>query len=328
MSLRVPTFSILCAAYQAEDTIGRAVRSVLAQTVADWEMIVCDDGSTDGTGQVALQAAAGDGRVCVIRQDNAGPGAARNTAAAEARGEYCCILDSDDEILPYYLATMAQLIETAPDRDIYSCNARVVDPGGAESLWDGSGAGARSRESSLALSALLERNRIFVMATVRAGTFAGAGGFDESSAVEDYDLWLRILASGGTHAYTPETLGVYHRRADATSASAADQWHATSRLLERYARDGSLSHRERDIAAHSARRYEAMAGLARIDPEAKAHATRAESYAMLAAYEGLPKRAAGAALITLSPRLFARVVGNRRQTALQSRYGNGSGADL
>ena len=326
MSLRVPTFSILCAAYQAEDTIGRAVRSVLAQTISDWELIVCDDGSIDGTGQTALQAAHGDSRVAVIRQDNAGPGAARNTAAAEARGEYYCILDSDDEMLPDYLASMESLIEKCPDRDIYSCNARVIDPGGTESIWDSSEAGQGA--SSLTLSHLLERNRIFVMATLRAETFAKVDGFDESSAVEDYDLWLKILAAGGTQAYTPDVLGVYHRRADATSASAADQWHATSRLLLHYARDESLSAHERDTAARSARHYEAMAKIAQIDPEAKAHTSRTESYAMLAAYEGLSKRAAGAALITLSPRLFARVVATRRKEALESRYGNRSGAGL
>jgi hypothetical protein len=71
-----------------------------------------------------------------------------------------------------------------------------------------------------------------------------------------------------------------------------------------------------------------MARIAQIDPEAQTHASRAESYAMLAAYDGLPKRVAGAALATLSPRLFARVVGSRRKAAIESRYGNGSGAGL
>ncbi len=325
MSLRVPTFSVLCAAYQAEDTVGRAVRSVLAQTCGDWEMIVCDDGSSDDTGQATLQAAAGDTRVSVIRQQNAGPGSARNLAAGRARGEFLCILDSDDEMDPGYLDVISGLIESHPGADIYSCNARVLDSGGAEGVWD---VEISAQEAfSLSLPEMLQRNRIFVMATVRAETFHRMGGFDTSSLVEDYDLWLRILAAGGRHVGTGRTLGIYHRHAGATSASAAKQWRATAGLLARYAEDASLDERARDIARDSAHRYEAMARLEELDVDAVAGLGRRNVYPVLTAYDSFGKRLLGATLITLSPRLFVEVVTGRRRKTLKNRYGNDAGGE-
>jgi len=326
-----PTFSVICAAFQAEDTMARAVASVLAQTRGDWELIVCNDGSVDHTARAALAAADGDPRVTVFSQSNAGPAAARNAAAARARGPFLVVLDADDEMLPGYMRSMAALIELAPDRDIYSCNALVRDPDGSESTWLPRGSTPAPVE--LTLDDMVRRNRIFVMAAVRSSAFERAGGFDPDSAVEDYDLWLRILASGGRHAYTPKVLSVYHRRADAASAYASRQWDATAELLERYARDPALSPHTRTGAERGAKRYRGMAVLSRLaeEPAAASDAssaplTRRQAYAALAGYEGIVKRAAGAVLVTASPRLFARVAGRRRASSLKRRYGDGGGA--
>ena len=78
-----PRFSVVMPAYQAEQTIGAAVSSVLQQTHSDWELVVVDDGSTDATGAIA---AAHPGPVRVVRQENAGVAPARNRGIAEARG--------------------------------------------------------------------------------------------------------------------------------------------------------------------------------------------------------------------------------------------------
>jgi len=318
-----PTFSIICAAFQAKETVGRAVASVLAQTRADWELVVCDDGSSDATAATARQAAGDDARVTVFSQANAGPGAARNAAAARARGEFLVVLDADDEMRPHYLDSMALLASKMPGCDIYSCNALVRDSDGTESTW--LPADTAPVPIQLTLADMLSRNRIFVMATVRTAAFERAGGFDASSAVEDYDLWLRILASGGCHAYTPAVQCVYHRRRDAASAAAARQWEATADLLARYAQDPALSPRERSRAEGGVRRYRGMATLARLAEDGAPDLDRSGAFAALAGYRSLSKRAAGALLAALSPRLFARVVGGRRRRALERRYGDDRG---
>jgi glycosyltransferase involved in cell wall biosynthesis len=92
-------------------TIMRAVDSVLAQTYRDWELIVVDDGSTDGTAE-ALRGI--DPRVRVLVQPNRGAAAARNTGIAACRGRYITFLDSDDEWLPHFLALTCGFLDRHP----------------------------------------------------------------------------------------------------------------------------------------------------------------------------------------------------------------------
>ena len=90
----MPLVSIILPTYNRADTIRRAIRSVEAQTYTNWELIVIDDGSTDGT---ADQVAGLDARVRIIRQGNQGTAGARNAGLKASRGEYLAFLDSDDE---------------------------------------------------------------------------------------------------------------------------------------------------------------------------------------------------------------------------------------
>jgi glycosyltransferase involved in cell wall biosynthesis len=91
--MRLPLISVLIGAYNAERYLGEAIESVFAQTYSDIELIVVDDGSTDATAEVA--AGYGD-RLTLVRQSNAGNGAARNRALEEASGEFFAFLDADD----------------------------------------------------------------------------------------------------------------------------------------------------------------------------------------------------------------------------------------
>jgi glycosyltransferase involved in cell wall biosynthesis len=107
-----PAISILVPAYDVAPFIGTAVDSVLAQGLADWEMVVVDDGSRDGTGDVA--AARRDPRIRVIRQENAGVSAARSRAMAEARGEAVLFLDADDWLAPDALQRLYAALDAEP----------------------------------------------------------------------------------------------------------------------------------------------------------------------------------------------------------------------
>lgn len=105
--------SVIIPVYQGERLILGAVRSALAQTHTDLEVLVVDDGSTDST--LRVLAAIDDPRLRILRQPNAGTAAARNRALERARGRYIAFLDSDDRWFPDKLATEIRALESAPD---------------------------------------------------------------------------------------------------------------------------------------------------------------------------------------------------------------------
>lgn len=91
-----PRYSIVMAMFNAEKTLAKAIASVRAQTLSDWELVVVDDGSTDGSLDVLLGYAQDDKRIKPFHQQNSGPGAARSLALKNCIGEYVAFLDSDD----------------------------------------------------------------------------------------------------------------------------------------------------------------------------------------------------------------------------------------
>src|SRR5260370_952192 len=101
--------SIVIPLYNKAAYIKRALDSVRAQTFADYEVIVVDDGSTDGGGD--LVTGYGDPRVRLIRQNNAGPGPARNRGIEDAAGPYLTFLDADDEWMPTFLEKSLGLLD-------------------------------------------------------------------------------------------------------------------------------------------------------------------------------------------------------------------------
>src|SRR5271157_5460413 len=106
--------SVVIPLYNKAGYITRTLQSVAGQTFEDFETIIVDDGSTDGSGDLAAEFQ--DGRFRVVRQANAGPGAARNRGIEEARGELIALLDADDVWMPEYLASsLAMFDESGPE---------------------------------------------------------------------------------------------------------------------------------------------------------------------------------------------------------------------
>lgn len=112
----MPLFSIILPTYNRADTLGRALDSIRAQREQDWELVLVDDGSTDGT-QALLQRY-DDPRLRVLRQENRGVSHARNAGLAAARGQLISFLDSDDEWPPHHLALMAAFFAAHPDEHL------------------------------------------------------------------------------------------------------------------------------------------------------------------------------------------------------------------
>ncbi len=128
MSDGKPQFSVIIPLYNKELEVEATLRSVLAQTLQPLEVVVVDDGSTDGSAAVVERIASP--LIRLIRQSNAGECAARNRAMSEARGEWFALLDADDCWKPEFLEEVAAMIARWPDCGIYSTAFDIVSPTG------------------------------------------------------------------------------------------------------------------------------------------------------------------------------------------------------
>jgi len=189
-----PFFSVVIPSYNRCEMLACALDSVWRQTFLDYEVIVVDDGSTDGT---AAYLATLGARVKTIRQQNRGPAAARNAGAKIACGEYLAFLDSDDELLPSALASYAFAIEeTARPSLLSGCLAEFRD-GDARLSDEGASFVSRRFETYFAAAA----EGIYVGTchlAVRRELLVTSGGFDEAIRVaEDHDFVLRLGSAPG-----------------------------------------------------------------------------------------------------------------------------------
>jgi glycosyltransferase involved in cell wall biosynthesis len=205
-----PSVTVVIPAFNRVETIRAAVESVLWQSHADFELLVVDDGSSDGT----MSALAGmtDPRLRLLANPrNMGPSAARNTGIRAARGDWVAFQDSDDEWLPDKLAKqMARIAQAGPGCVAAYCGMLIdtpkdgsLGPGGVRYYPDAS---LGEREGNL-LEPLLRRSLISTQTLIaRRDALLEIGGFDESlPALEDWDCVLQ-LARVGTFAFVDEPL--------------------------------------------------------------------------------------------------------------------------
>ncbi len=211
----VAEISVIIPCYNHGRYLGEALDSVLAQTYADWETIVVDDGSTDTTAAVAAGYA--DDRIRYVYQENQGLSAARNTGIEQARGSYLAFLDADDRWEPAFLQTCHSALDTAPElvgvivRNYFFIQEeqRLPVPGGevvpAGALHD----------------RLLEGGFFPVHAVlVRRAVVPDRGAFDTGlTSLEDWDLWLRVTAHGAMQCL-PAVLAGYRVNPGSMSTNA------------------------------------------------------------------------------------------------------------
>jgi len=198
-----PLVSVLMPVYNVEAFLGEALESVLAQTYSRFELVVVDDGSTDGSWAIAAAAAARDTRVRLLRNEhNRGIVATRNRAFAEAdkASRYFAIMDSDDISLPERLAHQVAFLEAHPDHALVGGANLIIDEHGTE-------VGRRMYPCSHeAITAVITRYNPISQPTVmiRRSALSAVGTYDPRyPRCEDYDLWLR-LASHFKVANLPE----------------------------------------------------------------------------------------------------------------------------
>lgn len=129
---KYPTFSFIVPVYNISKYIRKCVSSILYQDYSDYEIILVDDGSTDGSGNICDQLATSDVRIKVIHQRNSGLSEARNTGIKNAIGCYILFVDGDDYIKKNSLIHIVQMLKKYPDTDVMFLEAIKIFPNGQE----------------------------------------------------------------------------------------------------------------------------------------------------------------------------------------------------
>jgi glycosyltransferase involved in cell wall biosynthesis len=210
----VVQISVVIPTYNRARWVCCAVESALRQTAGPVEVIVVDDGSTDGTGGVLGERFGG--RIRYVRQENAGVSAARNTGIRAARGEWVAFLDSDDEWEAEKLAVQGAEIEKHPEIVAHATNSVEIGPGGEEiNFFESKGRGELGREVGVIerpLRYAIECSFVTPAYLVRREVAIRAGLFDESmSAYEDLDFFCRVALHGAWGVSNRALVRVYHR---------------------------------------------------------------------------------------------------------------------
>ena len=190
-----PFVSVLMPVRNARATVAAAIQSVLAQTAADWELVIVDDGSTDGTSEILERFAREDARIVLIRQKAAGITEALQDGCAACRGDFIARMDADDVMDARRLELQRRFLMEHEDCGLVSCQVRF---GGTEAGYAAHVEWVNSLRTAEAMSV-----RRFVEAPVahpsvmfRRRLIAMHGGYRSGDFPEDYELWLRWLEAG------------------------------------------------------------------------------------------------------------------------------------
>jgi glycosyltransferase involved in cell wall biosynthesis len=201
-----PLVSVVIAAYNTEAYVGETLESVLAQDWRPFEVIVVDDGSTDGTAGIVQSFDS----VRYVRQENAGPGAARNTAVAAAAGDFIAVTDSDDLMAPGRLTLQVRYLIDHPEVDAVLGRQEWLNP-----------------PSWLAPDAVygdLAGVPVGGSAMFRRAALVAVGGYDPTfRSGEDTDLLIRMRERGHSYLVLPEV--VLYRRFRETSLTGGQAFH-------------------------------------------------------------------------------------------------------
>jgi len=131
-SIYTPAISVIMAVYNTQRYLTEAIQSILSQSFTDFELVIVDDGSTDGSPEILKNLAQQDSRIKLITQFNAGIGAATQRGITESQGEYIAIMDSDDISLPDRLKLQKQFLDQHSDIDAVGSQWRMLHADGRD----------------------------------------------------------------------------------------------------------------------------------------------------------------------------------------------------
>jgi glycosyltransferase involved in cell wall biosynthesis len=206
-----PAVTVVMPAYDAAEFIGESTESVLAQTFSDWELVVVDDGSTDGTSGVV--AAYDDPRIRLLTIEHSGlPAVARNCGLAASESRYVAFLDADDLWRPEKLTRQVAVLDSRPELGLVHTGFEQLRDDGLEPYLPPAGSTAGGPQfERLAVGNYIANSSVLV----RRELLDRYGFFDEDPRLrgtEDFELWLR-LSPRTTFGYVAEPLLVYRLHA-------------------------------------------------------------------------------------------------------------------
>ena len=240
-----PTISVVIPLYNKQREVAAAVRSALAQSYPPAEIVVVDDGSTDGGAEIVRGIRSP--LVKLVRQSNAGVCAARNRGIAESTGAYVALLDADDEWESGFLAAIAAMIREFPGCGLYCTGFSIVSHDGvfpAETPSERGVVGNFFRDSAHRYIAIPSAS------CIPRRVFDDVGGFPEGMKIaEDLYMWIKI-ARRYKVCFSPERLVRYSRVASNRSASVYTPEQTRCSFEELY--DPSAPEEEREFVARAA----------------------------------------------------------------------------
>lgn len=218
-----PLVSIVTAVHDSRDYLERAVESVLGQSLPDWELILVDDASTDGSAKMVEEFADRDQRIVAAHMpENAGAAATRNRGIELARGRFIAFLDSDDSWLPHKLESQVALAEETGAELVYGAyyiqregrdRARLIRP-----------------RTTVDYRGLLNSTLIATSAALYDSRRLGKVYMPEIRKRQDLGLWLRILRRIALARGVDEPVATIHKRPGSLSGNKLSAMYYTWRL--------------------------------------------------------------------------------------------------
>jgi glycosyltransferase involved in cell wall biosynthesis len=198
------SISVVMTVFNGQRFLADAIRSVLAQTMRNFELIVVDDGSTDASPAILRRFASRDPRIRILRQENGGVPRAANAGIRAARYDWIARSDADDRMLPDRLERQWAFLRDHPSNDVLCSYCYFIDASGKR-------IGSSARPLELDRGKREFRPSLFLELTnstvlMRKEAFFGVGGYRDLAYAEDRDLWGRLATAGCRMACQPEFL--------------------------------------------------------------------------------------------------------------------------
>jgi len=208
-----PLVSVVLPVYNGAGTIRRAIDSILGQSFTDFRCIIINDGSTDNT--LEILASYDDERINILNQENKGLVASLNRGILASRGKYIARMDADDIALSSRLERQVEFMERNPSVGVVGSLAKLIYSDGKERIRYRPIDSRAIRKNIIRInpfthSSVMIRKEIFDKVNLYDTLKDGSKGI----LVEDYDLWIRILARGYGLANIPEVLMICYREPD------------------------------------------------------------------------------------------------------------------
>lgn len=206
-------FTVIIPLYNKVFSIAKTIQSVLNQTLKNFELLVVNDGSTDNSVEIVERF--DDHRIKIIHQSNQGVSAARNAGIKEAKGEWICFLDADDEWEPNFLQLFDTAINENKEFDFYTIGYKIIEPNGStknillnnNDTYISIGIADYLRHS-IKKKPLATSNTVMINSKIVKNTDGFLVGLKRG---EDRDYWLRILFLTGKLCFINKVAAYYHR---------------------------------------------------------------------------------------------------------------------